>query len=148
MKLCSPYDALRDNEKPLCGNNIGQEAYAGTWNHNILGMLRTDTLRIAGPADQGGQGIQDASLPCIEVMLQLSSFWTRSSNGSHRALSVVRTEPQQNHVIVPLQRVRHYRRQTYAPPDALVHGALRDSLFASNANDVRIPFVTAIIFRR
>ena len=46
---------------------------------NILGMLRTDTpysktdRRIQGAAE-----CKDPSLPCIEVKLELSSFWTRA----------------------------------------------------------------------
>lgn len=81
--LVLPYEALGKDEKDFCaGHNIAQEeCMLETGINNILGVLRTDT-----PYDPKDKKINDApecrdpALPCIEVRLELSSFWTRHTD--------------------------------------------------------------------
>jgi CxxC motif-containing protein (DUF1111 family) len=83
--IVMPYGALGDDEKALCtSRGYSQErCMIEVGINNVLGMLRTDT-----PYDPQSQAIRDASeckdssLPCIEVMLQLSSFRDLATNGA------------------------------------------------------------------
>ncbi len=83
--LVLPYDALGDAEKALCTTlNLTQEdCMLELGVNNVLGILRTDTLyAVNDPKILAAKECQDPSLPCIEVQLRLSSFWTRSSGGA------------------------------------------------------------------
>ena len=83
--LILPYDALGDSEKALCTTlNLSQEdCMLELGVNNVLGILRTDTLYAPDdPKIQAAKECQDASLPCIEVQLALSSFWTRSTGSA------------------------------------------------------------------
>lgn len=80
--LVLPYDALGEKEKDFCDrHHLSQEdcmLEAGI--NNILGMRRTDTLyNPQDPLIQSARECQDPTLPCIEVAMELSSFWTRST---------------------------------------------------------------------
>lgn len=83
--LVLPYAALGANEQVFCAaNKLSQPACmieAGI--NNILGILRTDTPY--NPTDskiKAAQECENNSLPCIEVKLGLSSFWTRSTGAA------------------------------------------------------------------
>src|SRR5262245_17586112 len=81
--LVLPYDALREDDKKYCkAHNLKPPAcMLEVGINNILGVYRTDTLydpndaRIKDASECG----KDANQPCVEVKLELSSFWTRST---------------------------------------------------------------------
>src|SRR5271163_844871 len=82
--LVLPYEALGDPEKAFCTSNqlTPQECMIETGINNVLGIYRTDT-----PYDPADKRIMAAakcqhSQPCIEVKLELSSFWTRSTGSA------------------------------------------------------------------
>jgi CxxC motif-containing protein (DUF1111 family) len=80
--LVLPYDALGEKEKAFCDrHNVSQEeCMLELGINNILGMRRTDTLyHPQDPRIESARECQDPTLPCIEVALELSSFWTRST---------------------------------------------------------------------
>ena len=78
--LILPVDALPDTEQKYCKkNNIKEPDCMLEYGVvNVLGVLRTDT-----PYDTTDTKIKDAtecqdpSMPCIEVALELSSWWSR-----------------------------------------------------------------------
>lgn len=80
--LVLPYEALQKDDRQYCQTqNLTPEACMLELGiNNILGARRIDTLY-----DPGEKKIQDApecrddQFPCIEVKLELSSFWTRST---------------------------------------------------------------------
>src|SRR5579863_15109 len=138
--LVLPYEALGENEKAFCASrNITQEECmleAGI--NNILGMHRIDTAY--DPQDQkikAAPECKDAALPCIEVRLELSSFWTRST-GSDIALlpRPFGTEPPDRefyggYVITD--------GSTYAPQMPWYMAHYCDSFFPASVNDVQDP---------
>jgi CxxC motif-containing protein (DUF1111 family) len=80
--LVLPYEALQPDLQASCGNPSDPQKRAAcmieTGVNNILGTYRTDT-----PYSPGNSKIIAAtycnSQPCIEVKLQASMFWTRST---------------------------------------------------------------------
>ena len=86
--LVLPYEALGDQEKTFCTNHklTPEDCMLELGINNVLGALRTDTLYNPQQTKiTDAQECKDPTLPCIEVMLELSSFWTRST-GSGPAL--------------------------------------------------------------
>jgi len=83
VALVLPYDALPGKEMDFCTSNYisKPDCMLEFGINNVLGMLRTDTLYATqnNPKITTAAECQDTSQPCIEVMLQLSSFWTRST---------------------------------------------------------------------
>ena len=85
--LVLPYEALGEQEKAFCANHrpplTPEECMLETGINNILGTLRIDTLYSPqDPKIKAAKECQDPALPCIEVMLELSSFWTRSTGSA------------------------------------------------------------------
>ena len=83
--LVLPYDALGQNEKDFCTsqNLKPEDCMLETGINNILGIFRTDTpYDPLDPKIKAAKECQDPALPCIEVMLELSSFWTRSKGSA------------------------------------------------------------------
>jgi hypothetical protein len=86
--LLLPYEALGEQEKNFCTNHklTPEDCMLELGINNVLGTLRTDTLYNPQEAKiRNAKECRDSTLPCIEVMLELSSFWTRST-GSGSAL--------------------------------------------------------------
>src|SRR5689334_20900939 len=80
--LVLPYEALGEKERAACtSRKLTPSACMIEYGiNNILGTLRTDTLYSPHDArSRAARECRDPSLPCIEVMLELSSFWTRST---------------------------------------------------------------------
>src|SRR5437667_4537788 len=79
--LVLPYEALGEKEKSFCtSHKLTQEDCMLEFGiNNVLGTLRTDTPYNPSQAKikNAGECQRDPALPCIEVMLELSSFWTR-----------------------------------------------------------------------
>ncbi len=138
--LVLPYEALGEKEKAFCaGDDITQEeCMLETGINNILGVLRTDTRY--DPQDQrirAAPECQEAALPCVEVRLELSSFWTRST-GSEIALlprPFGREPPDHDYyggyVITD--------GSTYAPQMPWYMAHYCDSFFPASVNDVQDP---------
>src|SRR5258706_5418961 len=86
--LVLPYEALGEQEKAFCTNHrphrlTPEECMVEIGINNILGTLRIDTLYSPqDPKIRAAKECQDPALPCIEVMLELSSFWTRSTGSA------------------------------------------------------------------
>jgi CxxC motif-containing protein (DUF1111 family) len=100
--LILPYEALGPNEIAYCENAkpklTPEQCMVEIGVNNVLGMLRTDTLY--DPTDPkiiAANECPPRGRPCIEVMLELSSFWTRSA-GSVVELQArpLGTEPQRD----------------------------------------------------
>ena len=139
--LVLPYDALGDAEKALCTTlGLAQEACMLELGvNNVLGMLRTDTLYATNdPKIQAAKECQDPSLPCIEVKLTLSSFWTRS-NGTAAALlpRPLGTEPPDRNNYYGGYTVTDG--STYAPQMPWYMAHYCSSQFPSGVNDVQDP---------
>jgi CxxC motif-containing protein (DUF1111 family) len=84
VALVLPYGALPQDAKDFCtGKNYSQAFCMLEFGIvNILGAYRTDTKY--DPDNQkikDAKECQDASLPCIEVRLDVSNFWTRLEGG-------------------------------------------------------------------
>ena len=82
--LVLPYDALGDASKKYCKEkgHTDEECMLLLGINNILGTLRTDTPYVQlDPLITKAAECKDKTLPCIEVRLALSSFWTRVKNG-------------------------------------------------------------------
>jgi CxxC motif-containing protein (DUF1111 family) len=80
--LVLPYEALGQKEKDFCAKNklTPEDCMLEAGINNILGTLRTDSLyNSQDPKIKAARECQNPALPCIEVMLELSSFWTRST---------------------------------------------------------------------
>jgi hypothetical protein len=80
--LVLPYGALGAQEQAFCTSNMltQEDCMIETGINNILGTLRTDTLyNPLDPKIKAAKECQSNSQPCIEVKLELSSFWTRST---------------------------------------------------------------------
>src|SRR5262245_15579840 len=80
--LVLPYEALGEQEKTFCTNHklTPEDCMLELGINNVLGTLRTDSLY--NPQEKkitNAQECKDPTLPCIEVKLELSSFWTRST---------------------------------------------------------------------
>src|SRR4029453_10894494 len=95
--LVLPVDALPDKEQQHCKDKkiAEPDCMLEFGVVNVLGMLRTDT-----PYDTSDKKIQEApeckdpALPCIEVALELSSFWSRvGGNGVELQKQTFGTEP-------------------------------------------------------
>ena len=93
-----PHSALKKVQKNLC-MTLGlkdSECMLKVGVNNVLGVRRTDTLfDTSDPRIKAAEECQDSKSPCIEVKLQLSSFWTQTEDGS-LAPRVFGTEPQQS----------------------------------------------------
>jgi CxxC motif-containing protein (DUF1111 family) len=138
--LVLPYEALGDNEKAFCASRdiTQEECMLETGINNILGVLRIDTRY--DPQDQkirAAAECKDAALPCVEVRLELSSFWTRST-GAEIALQprpFGREPPTDDfydgYVITD--------GSTYAPQMPWYMAHYCDSFFAPSVNDVQDP---------
>ena len=85
VAIMLPYDALPDTEKAFCAaKHMSQEdCMIELGVVNVLGTRRIDTLY--DPDDpklsqaNAPECKKDSTQPCIEVLLELSSFWTRVS---------------------------------------------------------------------
>ena len=78
--LVLPYEALGEPEKKFCTDHklTPEDCMLELGINNVLGTLRTDTLyNPQGAKIRNAKECQDPTLPCIEVELELSSFWTR-----------------------------------------------------------------------
>ena len=83
--LVLPYDALGDDSKKYCKEkgHTDEECMLLLGINNVLGTLRTDTPYVQlDPRIAKAAECKDKTLPCIEVRLQLSSYWTRVKNGA------------------------------------------------------------------
>lgn len=86
VPIILPYDALPQAEKDFCTrHNLSEPAcMLEVGINNVLGVYRTDTLY--DPADDriknAAECSKDPTQPCVEVKLELSSFWTRSTGSS------------------------------------------------------------------
>jgi hypothetical protein len=139
--LVLPYEALGDQEKTFCTNHklTPEDCMLELGINNVLGTFRTDT-----PYKQQDDKIQkapectkDPALPCIEVMLELSSFWTRS-NGSGPELQQrpFGTEPPNNDFYGGYTITDG---STYAPQMPWYMAHYCDSFFPDTAKDVQDP---------
>lgn len=147
--LVLPYEALGDPEKSFCTSHdiSEEECMLETGINNILGVLRTDT-----PYDPQDPKIKDASechkdpaLPCVEVRLELSSFWTRATNtGVELEPRPFGTEPPVSDGLDP-PLDDYYGGytitdgSTYAPQMPWYMAHYCDSFFPDTANDVQDP---------
>jgi CxxC motif-containing protein (DUF1111 family) len=95
--LVLPVGALPDKEQKYCKDNKISDADCmlefGVV--NVLGMLRTDTpYDTTDTKIQAAPECKDPSMPCIEVALELSSFWSRlGSKGVELQKQKFGTEP-------------------------------------------------------
>ena len=106
--------------------------------NNVLGTLRTDTLYNPQQTKiTDAQECKDPTIPCIEVMLELSSFWTRS-NGSGPELQQrpFGTEPPNNDFYGGYTITDG---STYAPQMPWYMAHYCDSFFPDTAKDVQDP---------
>ena len=138
--LILPYEALGDQEKTFCTNHklTPEDCMLELGINNVLGTLRTDTLYNPQQTKiTDAQECKDPTLPCIEVMLELSSFWTRS-NGSGPELQQrpFGTEPPNNDFYGGYTITDG---STYAPQMPWYMAHYCDSLFPNNVNDVQDP---------
>ena len=138
--LVLPYEALGENEKAYCtGHNITQEeCMLETGINNILGVFRIDTPY--DPQDskiKAAPECKDPRLPCVEVRLELSSFWTRSTG------SAIELQPRPfgreppDHDFYDGYVVTDG--STYAPQMPWYMAHYCDSFFPSSVNDVQDP---------
>ena len=143
--LILPYDALPALEKTFCTNNqlTPEACMIETGINNILGTQRTDTpYSTTDPKIMAATECQQ-SPPCIEVKLELSSFWTRST-GSAITLQQrpFGTEPptQSNPGGYPYYGGYAITDgTTYAPQMPWYMAHYCDSLFGPHDNDVQDP---------
>ena len=138
--LVLPYEALGEKERAACtSRKLTPSACMIEYGiNNILGTLRTDTLYSPHDARiRAARECRDPSLPCIEVMLELSSFWTRST-GSGAALQP-RPFGREPDVDGFYDGYTITDGSTYAPqmPWYMTHYC--DSFFAPSAADVQDP---------
>src|SRR5262245_56512663 len=80
--LVLPYEALGEDEKTFCTNHklTPEDCMLELGINNVLGTCRTDRLYNPQQTEiRDAQECKDPTLPCIEVKLELSSFWTRST---------------------------------------------------------------------
>ncbi len=141
--LILPYDALGAKEKDFCTkNNLTREdCMLELGVNNILGMLRTDTPY--GPRESkiaAAKECQDPAIPCIEVRLELSSFWVRST-GSGIALQPrpFGTEPQSDPYNAFYGGYAITDGSTYAPQMPWYMAHYCDSGFKPGTGDVQDP---------
>ena len=105
-----PYAALPPQNQAYCNNQSpklsSERCMIETGINSILGIKRTDTLYDPNsplitaatrcqpnfipstPCTKTLKYCQDNSLPCIEVKLALSMFWTRSDDGANKTLTL------------------------------------------------------------
>lgn len=136
--LVLPYAALPVAERLLCTSNrwTQQQCMLELGVNNILGMKRTDTPY--SPEDPRiKEECKDLSLPCIEVKLELSSFWSRAVNG--RPAVVARPFGQEPGTDGYYRGYTITDGSTYAPlmPWYMAHYC--DSQFVTGALDVQDP---------
>ena len=84
VPLIFPYDALGVPATTWCTDKGLKRAdcMIEIGVTNILGMLRTDTPYASDDTRiMAAKECEDKNLPCIEVKLELSNFWTSSENG-------------------------------------------------------------------
>jgi CxxC motif-containing protein (DUF1111 family) len=154
--LVLPYDALGDPEKAFCTNNklTPEDCMIETGINNVLGISRIDTLyNPTDPKIQAAKECQSNSQPCIEVKLELSSYWTRSTTNVELQLPHIElqrrpfgTEPAKQVLITPPSTFGDYYGgyaitdgTTYAPQMPWYMAHYCDSLFGQNDNDVQDP---------
>ena len=139
--LVLPYDALPDKEKEFCSSrNIKQEeCMLELGINNVLGIQRTDTLyQPQDPKIRSAQECRDPALPCIEVMLELSSFWTRSTvSGVELQARPFGTEPQDASGDYGGYTITDG--STYAPQMPWYMAHYCDSFFPATVTDVQDP---------
>src|SRR5262245_37333310 len=86
VPIVLPYDALQEKDKQHCGNPTDARQQAACMLelgiNNVLGVYRTDTLYDPSDANikKAAYCSKDPNQPCIEVKLELASFWTRSTD--------------------------------------------------------------------
>jgi CxxC motif-containing protein (DUF1111 family) len=146
--LVLPYEALGDNEKDFCKEKkITQDnCMLELGINNILGMLRTDTpYDPKDPKISAAKECKDPALPCIEVRLELSSFWTRSTNSGVALLPrPFGTEPQRPSPSNPPFNAYYggyviTDGSTYAPQMPWYMAHYCDSRFPPSVSDVQDP---------
>ena len=93
--LVLPYDALGQAEKDVCSNRTiplsDEQCMIEIGVNSIIGIKRTDTpYDLADVRAKGGTYCGDAAdpkdtkLPCIEVKLEISGWWTRGTGSKVR----------------------------------------------------------------
>ena len=174
--LVLPYDALPSQNQAYCNNQspkLSQErCMIETGINSVLGILRTDTLynpadplitaatrcqpnfNPAIPCAKTLTYCQDSSLPCIEVKLALSMFWTRSDDAANKTLTLdplpfgtepIGSCPPPNPVPTNCISGAYYGGyvitdgSTYAPQMPWYMSHYCDSLFPKGTNDVQDP---------
>jgi CxxC motif-containing protein (DUF1111 family) len=143
--LILPYDALGAQEKAFCTKyKLTQEdCMIETGINNILGTRRTDTLyNPLDPKIKAAKECQSKSQPCIEVMLALSSFWTRSDGSGSKITLQPRpfgTEPPTNPFGAYYGGYTITDGSSYAPQMPWYMAHYCDSLFQQNDKDVQDP---------
>ena len=141
--LVLPYDALGAQEKAFCASrNLKQEdCMLELGVNNILGTLRIDTpYDPLDPKIKAAKECQDPSLPCIEVMLELSSFWTRSTGTAVQLQPrPFGTEPQKDPYGAYYGGYTITDGSTYAPQMPWYMAHYCDSAFKQGVNDVQDP---------
>ena len=155
--LVLPYDALGAQEKAFCASHSfkQEDCMLELGINNILGILRTDTpYDPQDPKIKAAKECQDPALPCIEVMLELSSRWTRST-GSAIELQPrpFGTEPAVSDGLNPANDDFYggytiTDGSTYAPQMPWYMAHYCDSFFHPQLKTSRILFATATIFPR
>jgi len=141
--LILPYEALGAPEQAFCTSHAlkQEDCMIELGVNNILGMYRTDTpYDPQDPRIKAAKECQDPALPCIEVKLELSMFWTRSSDAGVALLPrPFGTEPPTGSRGDVYGGYTITDGSTYAPQMPWYMAHYCDSLFAANVNDVQDP---------
>jgi hypothetical protein len=139
--LVLPYEALGDPEKAFCTTNqlTPEDCMIETGINNILGISRTDTLYDKSDSKILAADECQHSQPCIEVKLQLSNYWTRSTT------SGIQLQPRPFGMEIPDSNGVYYPGYvitdgtTYAPQMPWYMAHYCDSQFVPGANDMQDP---------
>lgn len=142
--LVLPYDALGPKETAYCAAQkppLGKErCMLEVGVVNILGMYRTDTPYLpTDPLITAAPECKDASLPCVEVTLALSSRWTRINDAGKvelQARPFGTVNPDGNSYYGGYSITDG---STYAPQMAWYMAHYCDSQFGAGALDVQDP---------
>ena len=144
--LVLPYDALGQAEKDVCSNLepplSEEQCMIEIGVNSIIGVKRTDTPYDSDDVKaKGGTYCKDAGdprdtkLPCIEVRLEISGWWTRGTGNKDRPIRPgaaslwIRTTKCGR----LSQRIGHHRRLHLRASDALVSVSLLRFTFYSGS---------------